>query len=109
MALAMAEVLAPGTFATLLLIEPIIPTGPWARESHPLGTQARRRQRSFSSKAAARDRFAGRAVFSRWQPEVLDLYVRHGLQDEQDQVVLRCDPQDEAEFYDTAGLCDVWD
>ena len=59
-ALAMAEILVPGTFQALVLVEPIVFPGPYARaEENPLTAGALRRRRSFPSLEAVLESFRG--------------------------------------------------
>jgi len=110
-ALAMSEILRPGTWARLVLIEPIIYPGPYGRgEDHPLVLGALRRREALSTREDTRAWFAGRGPFARWTAEALDLYVEHGFRDGADGARhLACAPQTEAEFYRTATTHRAWD
>lgn len=110
-ALAMAEILHPGTFRHLFLIEPIVFPGPFARsEAHPLVEGALRRRAAFSSRAEARAAYHRRGPFARWVDAALDLYVEHGFRDGADgRRHLACDPATEAEFYRSAPAHGAWD
>jgi pimeloyl-ACP methyl ester carboxylesterase len=110
-ALAMAEVMRPGTFEGLVLVEPIVFPGPHRpRPDHPLAIGARRRRAAFGSREMARGAFHGRGPFARWTDEALDLYVEHGFRDgTKGTRRLACPPEVEAEFYRTAGLHGAWD
>lgn len=99
-ALCIAELGSPGTFAGLVLIEPIVLPGPFRRlEDNPMTAMALRRRRSFGARSEARANFAGKGPFERWTDEMLDLYVTYALRDEGDGVVLKCAPEVEADFY----------
>ena len=88
-ALAMAEVLAPGTFAALVLIEPVIFPPPFRRDpGSEMAEAARRRKRGFASPAEARANYLGRGPFARWTETAVDLYVAHGMRAEGDSWVL---------------------
>ena len=109
-ALVMAELLRPGTFQSLVLIEPIVfppPYGPG--DDLPLVAAARRRRHSFPTRDLARLNFASKPPFDSWNERVLDAYVDHGLADRGGRLVLKCDPEDEAEYYRTGGLHRAWD
>lgn len=109
-ALAMAEILQPGSFRALVLIEPIILPPPFFRaEENPLSTAALRRRATFPSPAAARAALHGRGAFGSWTEEALGLYVRHGLQEEGSEWVLKCSPAEEAECYRGATAHGAWD
>lgn len=99
-AMAMAEILRPGTFSALVLAEPILPPPPFRRaESHPLIDGARRRHDTFPDRGSARAEWAGKPAFSRWHPDALDAYARHGLVPSGEAMVLKCTRETEAECY----------
>ena len=104
-ALVLAESLRSGTFASLVLIEPIIPGPPFDRvEHHPLAVLAEKRRRRFESAAAAADAYRGRGPFADWDERALQAYVRGGfVPDEEGGVRLACRREDEAEFYRSAN------
>ncbi len=108
--LAMSEILAPGTWDRLVLIEPIMFPGPAFRgEDHPLVTGALRRRSSFASVEETRAAFTGRPPFTQWTAEALNLYVTHGFIDGADgRRHLVCDPETEAEYYRTATAHGAW-
>ncbi|MBT8212391.1 MAG: alpha/beta hydrolase [Acidimicrobiia bacterium] len=106
----LAELLDPGRFEHLVLIEPIIFPGPAIRvDSHPLTEGALRRKPSFETPDAARTNFAGKAAFSEWAPEAMDAYVHGGLRRGPDGWELKCQPDAEADFYRGALAAGAWD
>ena len=107
-ALARAEILRPGSFSRLVLVEPIIFPGPYERRDIPLAIGAERRKRSFASREAARSRFAS-GPFVSWDPRVLDLYLDHGFRPTSDGWTLRCLPEVEAEVFRQGSNVDTWD
>src|SRR4030065_574868 len=65
-ALAMAELLRPGTFRALVLVEPIVFPPPYFRaEENPMSAAALRRRSSFPSPEAALASFRGAGAFRR--------------------------------------------
>lgn len=104
-ALIMAQIERPGLFERLILVEPIVFPGPYRRVSDEniMARAARRRRRHFASPGEALDIFGEKEVFSRWTPEALAAYVEGGLLPDDDQWILACLPEDEAELYETAG------
>lgn len=109
-ALVMAEVLRPGTFRRLVLIEPILPPPPYRRsDDHPLVRVAMRRRAAFVTRDAAYDAYAGRGPFARWDQQALAAYVDHGFRAGPAGWELRCSPADEAEVYATATVHAAWD
>lgn len=107
-AIARAEILKPGTFAHLILIEPIVFPGPYEVRDIPLSIGAERRRRSFESRQAAFERFHG-GPFGSWDTRALDLYLDHGFHETPEGWTLRCEPATEAEFYRQASNVDTWD
>jgi len=108
--LVMAELLRPGTFRALLLVEPIIFPPPYVRyEALPLAIAAERRRSSFSSRVSARDAYRGRGPFAQWGDEALDAYVGSAFEDRDGEWTLKCRPEVEAECYRAATLHGAWD
>ena len=106
-ALVMSELLRPGTFDRLVLVEPIIyPEATFSVDD--MVAAALRRKSRFTSPDEARSRFRGRGPFARWTDAALDAYVTHGLRRDGDGWVLRCAPEIEAAFYRGGGSHGVW-
>lgn len=108
-ALVMAEIMSPGTFAGLVLIEPVIFPPPYEPVEHPFVERAGRRRRSFRSRQAAWANFRDKRPFSTWHPQALAGYLDGGFRVEGDELLLACAPEDEAEFYRAATAHGVWD
>jgi len=108
-ALAMAEILRPGTFSALVLVEPIVLPGPVGRrDDNPLAAGAERRRSLFPSLEAARALFRGRGPFALWSEAALSAYVRGGLRRDGDVWTLKCAPEHEAEHYRVAWATGAW-
>lgn len=103
----------PDLFERLLLVDPVIPVrsseGPLARAHlEELVDRARRRRADWPSRAEAREWFAERELFARWDDRALDLYVLDGLADRPDGTVeLKCSGDVEAEVFARGGEVDV--
>ncbi|MBT8246744.1 MAG: alpha/beta hydrolase [Acidimicrobiia bacterium] len=109
-ALLMAEILAPGTFAAIIAIEPIVFPPPYEPiDHHPLVQSANRRRPSFPSREAALENFASKEVFSGWDRRALEAYVACGLRADGEQWVLSCPPEYEAATFAAAPLHGAWD
>ncbi|MEN8233367.1 MAG: alpha/beta hydrolase [Actinomycetota bacterium] len=109
-ALVMAEVIRPGTFDHLVLIEPIIFPPPHERHDHSqLAELALKRRSRFASRDAAVENFTGKGPFAKWDDRVLGAYAEGALRPEADGFVLKCDPETEAEFYRGGADHDTWD
>ena len=108
--LAMAEMLQPGTFASFVLVEPIILPPPYGRyPDNPMSVGALRRKPGFTSRQAAYDNFIRKVAFAGWQPRAMRAYVDGGLRDGDDGVVLKCLPEHEAAFFEAATDHRAWD
>lgn len=107
-AIARAEILAPGTFRSLVLIEPIIFPPPFERRDTALSRGAERRRSVFRDRQTAHDRFA-EGPFGTWTDEALDIYVDHGFRDTAGGWELKCPPDVEADFYQEGYNVDTWD
>jgi pimeloyl-ACP methyl ester carboxylesterase len=103
-ALLMAEQAAPGSFAGLVLFEPIVhpPVMPDGVEPRPdIANRARRRRFVFTSRDEAYANFASKPPLDALAPEALQAYVDHGLLDTADgRVRLACEPEYEARTYE---------
>ncbi len=109
-ALIMAELLAPGTFDALLLVEPIVFPGPYVvHDPHPLSEGALRRRASFASPADALANFRGKGPFAGWEDRALEAYVGGCLRDEGGRWALKCRPEVEASFYRRATVHAAWE
>ncbi len=79
-ATALAAALAPGAFAALLLIDPVIlPPAYYTGAPLPGAHGAARRRSHWPSPEAFYERLHAREPFSRWEPAALRAYCRHGL------------------------------
>lgn len=102
-ALVLAELLRPGTFERLVLIEPIIFPPPFrVMEDMPLATLALRRRAFFESAAAAYTNYHHKAPFSSWDERSLRAYVEYCFREEGEVWSLKCRPEVEADVYRAA-------
>ncbi len=65
------------------------------------GKISRARRNTWADDAEALEHFRRKKAFARWDPEVLEDYVRHGLRDEDGQRVLAFDRSVETAIYNT--------
>ena len=100
----MAELLRPGLFDGLVLIEPVVLPSWYRPEGEfPLAAQAARRRPVFPSRKAAADTYRSKPLFRSWHPEAFAGYLEGGLRPHPDGVTLSCPPQIEAQVFE-AGL-----
>jgi len=102
-AVAAAAALRPGTFAALLLVDPVL-MKPSLYEREPAFEAehfVERRRNQWGSPEEMVERFADRDPFRRWQPRVLRDYCEHGLlpAPDGDGYVLACPPKIKAAVY----------
>ena len=93
----------PGTFATAMVFEPIVPPKSFPRES-PLQKAAAGRLRTFPSCGHALERYASRPPLGLFRADVLHDYVHHGFRTtDAGDVTLKCAPENESKVYGQAG------
>ncbi len=108
--LLLAELLAPGTFRSMVLVEPIVFPPPYGSfPDNPLSVAARKRVATFADRRAARQRWQGRAPFATWDRRAFDAYLEGGLAWRDGTLVLKCAPEAEAAFYVGAMLHEGWE
>lgn len=109
-ALVMAELLAPGTFDYLVLIEPILLPPPFAPRDTEVARSAQKRRASFPSLAEARNHLRSKPPFMNWDHRAFEGYVRDGFRPtgRGTEVTLSCRPEDEAEIYRNAFAHGAW-
>ena len=75
-----------------------------------LPRRARLRQKTFRGKQSALERFTtGHGIFKSWSTRFIEAYLECGLLEKDPQTaVLRCDPELEAQIFESVPL-DVWD
>lgn len=108
-ALLLAELLAPGSFARLVLVEPIVFPGPYGRQEHALVDAALKRKSVFPTRVAAIENWRDKPAFAGWVEEALDAYAQGGLRPDGDGWRLACPPEAEAEFYRGSSAHGGWD
>ena len=97
----------------LVLIEPILlPSdlyrNPIGLQDHPLASKAVRRTNSWRDKEEAMAYLRSRALFRRWDEEMLELYIRHGMTEDEKGLRLACSPRREAALFMGGMRYDPW-
>ncbi|MGH8928014.1 MAG: alpha/beta fold hydrolase [Acidimicrobiia bacterium] len=108
-ALVMAEIISPGTFAALVLVEPMLFPPPYRRWMNPLAEAILKRRRTFDSRSSARKNFASKPPFDTRHPAALDGYIEGGLIDSEGGCALACSPEDESDIYQGATAHGAWE
>lgn len=108
--IAYAEMLRPGTFDRVVLIEAIIGPREFFHGNSLLAETARRRRNVFRNREEARARFAAKPPKNRWHQGALDAYITYGIKELPDgSVALKLPGNIEAYVYEQGGACDVFE
>ncbi len=108
--LAMAEVLEPGSFDLLVLVEPIVFPPPYRKlVDNPMSVVAVKRRNYFDSRREALENYLEKPAFAAWDRRALDGYVEGGLTATEDGFVLSCRPEDEAAIFAAASAHGLYD
>jgi len=109
-AIVCAELMRPGLFSRIVLIDAIIAPPEFFPTAHPLAERSRRRKNIFASRLAARQRLGNKPPMENWSPEALDAYIEHGFADNADgSVLLKCPGDIEAWVYEYGGAVNLYD
>lgn len=120
---AVAESRRPGLFRRIAMLDPPIHPTPRLVEALRLGLdpapvgrksslveQTRRRRAVWPSREAARAAWRDKPMFAAMTDQAFELYLQEGLAEQNDgQVVLKCDPAVEAHVFETTNGLDVLD
>lgn len=89
----------------MVLIEPIILPDFFYQVKidvmdHPLASKSIKRRNQWSNPDEARQYMKSKPLFDKWDPEVLELYIRHGMKSsENGDLCLTCHPRQEAALF----------
>lgn len=98
----------------MILIEPIVLPrelyqGPMSVDQHPLAAKAIRRTNFWQDHDEAMDHLRSRTLFMKWDEEMLELYIRHGMTGAASGgLQLACSPQHEAALFMGGRQLDPW-
>ncbi|KAJ2655778.1 hypothetical protein IW148_005917 [Coemansia sp. RSA 1199] len=100
--LLLAEIMSPHTFAGVVATDPVLFRKPTSNAKLREATMKRRA--AWPDLRTARSYFEPHAFFSLWDPRVLDLHIKYGLETvpdgkSGDELVLKCRPSNEAAVY----------
>jgi len=114
-ALVMAALVEPQLFRALILYEPIIFPGA-IRENvsknnapSPLVEGARRRRKTFATRADAFANYASKPPMNAFDPRALHAFVDYGFRDASDHIELKCAPEHEARNFEMGAIHETWD
>ncbi len=105
-ALVLAELLRPGTFAGLVLVEPVLIPPPFVRNPEfSLAQGAARRRSVFGSRDELIETYLAKPLFQRWHPEAFRAYVGHGFREVPEGLALHCRREVEADVFAAGSEC----
>ncbi|CAG8640489.1 12422_t:CDS:2 [Acaulospora morrowiae] len=90
-AILMAEILRPGTFSSLVAIDPVL--YPYKSKEFAISSfqLALKRKDTWQNRDAAKESFLKHNFFKSWDPEVLNIHIKYGLRDlPSGEVTLKC-------------------
>jgi lipase len=83
----------------IILPEPVYTTG-ISLEQHPLASRSIKRQNGWPDMEDAKTYLKSKSMFSKWDDEMLDLYIRYGMiPDDSGGLKLACHPRREASLF----------
>jgi pimeloyl-ACP methyl ester carboxylesterase len=98
----------------MILIEPIfLPQQIYAAglsvEQHPLASRSIKRRNAWDNESEARTYLKSKKMFEHWDEEMLDLYIRYGMNSgDGGGLTLACHPRREAALFMGGTLFDPW-
>jgi pimeloyl-ACP methyl ester carboxylesterase len=99
---------------SMILIEPIfLPSIAYTTkitvEQHPLASKSINRRSEWSNIDEVYSYFKGKKLFSRWDSEMIDLYIKYGMSKEEDgRLKLTCHPRKEASLFMGVNAIEPW-
>ncbi|GAA5899334.1 hypothetical protein JCM5296_007536 [Sporobolomyces johnsonii] len=98
-ATAYASTACPSLFSSIILVDPVVPFVELSSPPptvQPLSTKALIRRQKWKSREDALEGFKKNPFFAAWDEQVLEGYVKHGMRDAKDGVVLKTPARNEA-------------
>ncbi|RUO96000.1 Alpha/Beta hydrolase protein [Jimgerdemannia flammicorona] len=100
--LVMAETIRPGTFNTMIPMDPILYPNFINPDFSPMADPSRKRRNHWECREAALHTFLSSRFCKNWDPEMMTIYIRDGLRrvpGTQSEVVLKCEPEQEYQTF----------
>ncbi|KAJ1860068.1 hypothetical protein LPJ73_001542 [Coemansia sp. RSA 2703] len=95
--LLLSELMSPLTFASLVITDPVLMSKVAWHPDFVAKTMKRRWQ--WSDVDQAKEYFESHPFFRIWDARILDLHIRHGLEQTENGLALKCRPNNEAAVY----------
>ncbi|KAJ2733526.1 hypothetical protein IW152_002992 [Coemansia sp. BCRC 34962] len=97
--LLLAEIMAPSSFASLIITDPVLHPGN-NQSAKDLARLTLKRRYQWNTVEEARQYFTNHPFFRIWDQRIIDLHLRHGLEQVEDGLlVLKCRPINESAVY----------
>ncbi|KAJ2030689.1 hypothetical protein IWW57_001061 [Coemansia sp. S610] len=97
--LLLAEIMAPSSFANLIITDPVLHPGN-SQSARDLAKLTLRRRYQWNNIDEARQYFTNHPFFRIWDQRIIGLHLRHGLEQVDDgSFVLKCRPTNESAVY----------
>ncbi|KAJ1940300.1 hypothetical protein FBU59_003854 [Linderina macrospora] len=97
--LQLAEIMSPLTFAGLFLVESATPIEITPEQSELLAVVVRKRRFQWKSIDDARAHFENHSFSANWDKRILELFIQHGLEHDEEKSLLKCLPGPEADGF----------
>ncbi|KAJ2230716.1 hypothetical protein H4R99_006083 [Coemansia sp. RSA 1722] len=99
--LLLSEIMSPLTFSSLIITDPVLfPKVTWNREFSKMTLKRRWQWKNVDE---AKSYFEPHPFFGVWDKRCLDLHIKYGLEQVDDQLVLKCRPNNEAAVFSGAA------
>ena len=103
-----AELIRPGTFSRLMLVDAIIALPDFFAGAKLLAKLVRRRRSRFSSRQEARERFSAKEPMNMWTGDSLDCYLKYCFfQCDGEEILLKCPGDIEAWVYEMSDKTEI--
>ncbi|KAJ2865446.1 hypothetical protein GGH94_002215 [Coemansia aciculifera] len=98
--LLLAEIMAPSSFANLIITDPVLHSGS-DQSANALAKLTLKRRYQWSTAEEARQYFNNHPFFRIWDQRIIDLHLRYGLEQvgEDESLILKCRPSNESAVY----------
>ena len=109
-AIVCAELMHPGRFSRIVLIDAIIAPPEFFPVPHPYAEKSRKRKHKFTSQTEAQQRLGNKPPMQTWHPQALNAYLEYGFSKADDgSIHLKCPGSIEAWVYEYSGFVNLYD
>ena len=109
-AIVCAELMQPGRFSRIVLIDPIIAPPAFFSDALSLVKKTRKRQEIFASRREVKEQLGNKIPMNNWSDDALNAYASYGFSECEDgSVRLNCPREIEAWIYEYGGIVNLYD